>query len=97
MIGKLNEMEEKALEEGGFGMAEKEVTLNQIAVMIEKVGSDVKAVAEGHQVIRREMQEMRGELLFEINFVKSALKTVAEKVNKIDKTLDEHVKLPAHV
>lgn len=78
-------------------MAEKEVTLNQIAVMIEKVGSDVKAVAEGHQVIRREMQEMRGELLFEINFVKSALKTVAEKVNKIDKTLDEHVKLPAHV
>ncbi len=77
-------------------MVENEITLNQIAVMIEKVGSDVKTVAEGHQVIRREMQEMRGELMSEIDFVKSALKVVSDKVNKIDRTLDEHVRLPAH-
>ena len=84
-------------------MMGNEITLNQIAVMIEKVGSDVKAVAEGHQVIRREMQEMKVELVSEINLVKSALRFVAKdvsdlktKVDKIDRTLDEHVKLPAH-
>lgn len=70
--------------------------IQKIGVTVEKVEGDVKTVAEGHQVIRREMQEMRGELKSEINFVKSALKGVSDKVNKIDRTLDEHVKLPAH-
>jgi len=39
-------------------MAEKKVTLNQIAVMIEGIRSDVQLVAEGHQVIRSEMRQM---------------------------------------
>jgi archaellum component FlaC len=84
-------------------MAEKEVTLNQIAVMIEKVGSDVKAVAEGHEVIRSEMRQMKDEIIEKISFVDGKVehlgrevREIKEKANKIDKTLDEHVKLPAH-
>ena len=75
-------------------MAEKEITLNQIAVMIEGVGSDVRAVADGHAVIRREMQEMRTELKEEISEVKNGLKFVANKVDKIDQKLDEHIRMP---
>ena len=82
-------------------MAEKEVTLNQIAVMIEKVGSDVKAVAEGHQVIRSEMAQMEERLTEKIEENSSAIKWVAkdlgDKIDKVARTLDEHVKLPAHV
>jgi len=101
-------------------------------VLLEEIKSSVKAVAEGHDVIRREMGEMKSELMSEINFVKSAVKflsdkvdkidrdlketreelketreelketreelrEVKEKVDKIDQTLEEHVKLPAHV
>jgi predicted nucleic acid-binding Zn-ribbon protein len=47
-------------------MAE-EITLNQIGVMIEELRSDVKAVAEGHAVIRHEMQQMKEELVENIN------------------------------
>ena len=77
-------------------MAEKEVTLNQIAVMIEGVRGDVQAVAEGHQVIRREMQEMKTDLMSEIDIVKGALRLVAKDVSEIKIKLDEHVKMPAH-
>jgi len=99
-------------------MAGKKVTLNQIAVLIEGVKSDVKAVVEGHEVIRREMREMKDELINEIDTVKGAVKLLAndlggvkkdlgevkkdlgevkEKVNGIERTLDAHVRLPAHV
>ena len=78
-------------------MAENEVTLNQIAVMIEKVGGEVKAVAEGQQVIRSEMQEMKTDLMSEINLVKGALRVVAKDVSEIKTKRDEHVKLPVHV
>jgi len=81
-------------------MAEKEITLNQIAVMIEKVGSDVKAVAEGHQVIRSEMAQMEERLTEKIKENSSAIKWIAkdlgDKIDKVARTLDEHVKLPAH-
>ncbi|MBI5699321.1 DUF1515 family protein [Candidatus Saganbacteria bacterium] len=84
-------------------MAE-EVTLNQIGTMIEGLRGDVKAVAEGHGVIRSEMKQMRTELLEKIEennaaikWVAEDLKEVKEKVGKIDRTLEEHVKLPAHV
>ena len=96
----------------------KEITLNQIAVMIEKVGGDVKGVAEGHQVIRSEMKQMKDEILEKISFVdgkvehlgrefkemkqdvsvlKQDVSGLKTKVDKIDRTLDDHVKLPAHV
>ncbi|MFA4844900.1 MAG: hypothetical protein WC632_08155 [Candidatus Margulisiibacteriota bacterium] len=77
-------------------MAEKEITLNQIAVMIEKVGSDVKAVAEGHQVIRSEMAQMEGRLSEKIDFVDSKVEFLAADVREIKKDLKEHIKMPAH-
>jgi hypothetical protein len=91
--------------------AEKEITLNQLGVMIEKVGSDVKAVAEGHEVIRREMQEIKNELISEIDTVKGAVRYLAtdlskvkekvsridERVDRIEKKLDVHMLQPAHV
>ena len=81
-------------------MGEKEVTLNQIAVMIERVGGDVKAVAEGHQVIRREMQEGFGEVKEQIKLVDDKLKFAAKelngKIDKIDQKLVEHMRQPAH-
>jgi len=77
-------------------MAEKEVTLNQIAVMIEKVGSDVKAVAEGHQVIRSEMAQMEGRLSEKIDFVDGKVEFLAADVREIKKDLKEHIKMPAH-
>jgi len=98
------------------------VTLNQLGTMIEGLRDDVKAVAEGHGVIRSETKQMKAELLekFEennsaikwvakdlggkieensrkIEEAKQELKEVKEKVGKIDRTLEEHVKLPAHV
>ena len=98
-------------------MIEEKSKLDQIydlvqknGVKLEQLASDIKAVAEGHAIIRREAQEMKGELVSETNFIKSAVKFVSDKVNKIDRdlgeikesvdkidrTLDEHVKLPAH-
>jgi hypothetical protein len=59
-------------------MAEEEITLNQIAVMIEKVGSDIKAVAEGHQVIRSEMTQMEARLTEKIEENSAAIKWVAK-------------------
>ncbi|MFA6170232.1 MAG: hypothetical protein WCW67_04680 [Candidatus Margulisiibacteriota bacterium] len=91
-----------------------EITLNQIAVLIEKVGADVKTVAEGQKVFRSEMAQMKQELNEKIEANNSALKWVAkdlggridevkkalgevkEKVWKIERTLDAHVKLPVH-
>jgi archaellum component FlaC len=55
-------------------------------VKLEKLGSDIKAVAEGHEVIRREIQGAKSELKADIKLVDG----------KIDKTLDDHVRLPAH-
>ena len=64
-------------------------------VKIEQVASDVKAVAEGHQVIRSEMRQMKEEILTEVKENKSAIKFVADKVNNIDRKLDEHIRQPA--
>lgn len=79
-------------------MAEKEITLNQIGVMIEEIGDDVKGVAEGHQVIRSEMQQMEGRLTGKIDGNKSAIKFVAkqlgDKIDKVDEKLDEHMRVP---
>jgi hypothetical protein len=81
-------------------MAGKEVTLNQIAVLIEGVKADVKAVAEGHSVIRREMQEMKEELKEDVKGVNDKLTYVAKelggKIDKIDQKIDEHMRQPAH-
>lgn len=52
-------------------------------VELEKIKGEIKGVAEGHSVIRREMREMKNEL-------KSDIKDVGQK-------LDEHLKVPHSV
>ena len=66
-------------------------------IKIEQVASDVKAVAEGHGVIRKEIQQMEGRLAEKIEENNSAIKFVTNKVSHIDKKLDEHIHQPAHV
>jgi hypothetical protein len=73
-------------------------------IELEKIKVDVKAVSEGHQTIRSEMQQGFASLGKQINENKSAiqwlakdLKDVKVKVDKIERTLEEHVKLPAHI
>ncbi|KAF0135107.1 MAG: hypothetical protein FD145_245 [Candidatus Saganbacteria bacterium] len=66
-------------------------------ILLEQVASDVKAVAEGHAVIRSEMQRGFEEVKEQIKFVDDKVTFVADKVNKIDQKLDEHIRLPAHV
>jgi len=89
-------------------MAE-EVTLNQLGTMIEGLRGDVKAVAEGHGVIRSEMKQMKTELLEKIEENNSAIKWVAkdlggkiegvrEKVDKLDERTGRiEDKLDAHM
>ena len=60
-------------------MAE-EVTLNQLGTMIEGLRGDVKAVAEGHGVIRSEMKQMKTELLEKIEEI---VKTMAKHANEM--------------
>jgi len=109
IIEKLDSLEkgQKDLEKGQKDL-EKGLIKNDLK--LEQLGSDIKAVAEGHQIIRREMQEVKSELVSEFGLVKSALKTVAEKTNKIgselsevkqkteqiDKKLDQHMLQPVH-
>jgi hypothetical protein len=82
-------------------VAEEKVTLNQIAVLIEGVKSDVKAVAEGHQVIRSEMRQMEDRLAGKISLMDDKLEFVAkqlgDQIDKVDRKLDEHMRKPAHV
>src|SRR3990167_7460510 len=65
-------------------------------VVLEQVASDVKAVAEGHAVIRSEMQRGFEEDKEQIKLVDDKVTFVSDKVNIIDRKLDEHIKLPAH-
>lgn len=79
-------------------MAEKK---ERFEILLEEIRGNVKAVAEGHLVIRREMAEMKKELKEDIREVNDKLGFVAgqlgEKIDKIDQKLDAHIKLPAHV
>ena len=83
---------------------------NRFENLLEEIRDSVKLVAEGHSVIRREMQEMKIELKSdiklgndkveslanEVNKVKQELGAVKQKVDKIDTTLEKHVRQPAH-
>ena len=84
--------------------------IHKNGLMIEQLGSDIKAVAEGHQVIRNEMNKGFGEVKEQIRFVdtkvehlgsefrkmKEDLKEVKETAGKIEQKLDEHMRQPAH-
>lgn len=68
--------------------------IQQNGIKIEQIASDVKAVAEGHQVIRSEMRQMEQRLVEKIEENKSAVKFAAKQIG--DK-LDQHMRQPAHV
>ncbi|PIS28881.1 hypothetical protein COT42_06810 [Candidatus Saganbacteria bacterium CG08_land_8_20_14_0_20_45_16] len=58
-------------------------------IKIEQVASDVKAVAEGHGVLRSEMGRMEDRLTNKIGLVQTTALAINDK-------LDEHIKQPAH-
>jgi len=82
-------------EEGGRKEMSKEK--NRIEILLEEIRGDVKLALEGHDVLRKEMQNIKGELQGEIREVKSAVSLLGLKLNDIDKKLDAHIKQPAHV
>ena len=86
-------------------------------ILLEEIKGHIKGVAEGHAVIRNEMQRGFNEVKEQIKFVdgkvvflgsevrevraelkevKAELKEVKVKADKIDNTLEEHVRQPAH-
>ncbi|MBI5700398.1 hypothetical protein HZC34_00920 [Candidatus Saganbacteria bacterium] len=65
-------------------------------VMLEQVASDVKAVAEGHAVIRSEMRRGFSDVKEQIKLVDDKVTFVADKVIGIEKEMKEHIRQPAH-
>lgn len=72
-------------------MAEK----NRTEVLLEEIRSDVKAIAEGHSIIRQEIIQTREELSARIDTVEGAVRVVSQDVKEIKQKLDEHIRLPA--
>ena len=84
------------------GQKENSDEIRRVGVKLEQLGSDIKAVAEGHGIIRQEVQEMKSELKADIKLVDDKagylaadVRQMKTKVDKIDRMLDEHVKQPA--
>jgi hypothetical protein len=46
----------------------------RVEILLEKIDGDVRGIAEGHGLLRKEMQEMRTEFRSEFDDVKSILK-----------------------
>lgn len=85
-------MGQKVLKES-IGNAERKFTVGEekgkerFETLLEEIRDKISTVAEGHEIIRREMREMGTGLMSEIGDVKSAVKSVAVK-------LDAHLKVP---
>jgi hypothetical protein len=79
-------------------------------ILLEQVISDVKGIAEGHGLLRKEMREMRSEFTTEVSDIKTLLKfhsselkdlndkvtSIGGKVDSIDTKLDKHILQPSH-
>ena len=81
-------------------MAEKK---ERFEMLLEEIRDKVKLALEGHDVIRSEMRQMEGRLSEKISIVDGKVehlgrefREMKQKVDKIDSTLEEHVRLPAH-
>ena len=85
-------------------MAEKK---ERFELLLEEIKDNVKQVAEGHEVIRHEMREMKSELKEDIKEVNDKLVFVAkelggkigengQKIDEVKDKLDVHMKQPAH-
>lgn len=75
-------------------MVEKE----RFETLLEEIRDKVSAVAEGHDVIRREVREMKSELKSDIKEVSDKVEFVAKqlgsKIDKVGTKLDEHLRVP---
>ena len=89
----------------------KQITLNQLGVMIESIDNKVKAVSEGHEIIRSEMQQMEQRLSERIEDNSLKIGAISKKLDSvhtslkneinitamaINDKLDEHIKQPSH-
>jgi len=68
---------------------------NRVEVLLEEIRGDVKAIAEGHVILRREIVQTREELSARIDTVEGAVRLVSQDVKEIKHKLDEHIRLPA--
>lgn len=59
--------------------------------LLEEIRAKVSTVAEGHEIIKREMREMKGELKSEIGGLKSAIKFVSTKVDNVHDSLKKEI------
>ena len=94
----------------GKGQKDLEKGLSKNDVRLEQISSDIKAVAEGHQVIRSEIRQMEGRLTDKISLVdgrvehlgrefremKEDISVLRQDVSTLKRTLDDHVKMPTH-
>lgn len=65
-------------------------------ILLEEIRGNVKLALEGHDVLRSEMKHMQEQLVEKIDENTAMTKFVANKVNSIDKKIDEHIRQPAH-
>lgn len=63
---------------------------NHTGVLLEKFGSDIKTIAEGHDIINRKIDEKASELKDEISSLKSDMGVVKDYVIAVDEKLNEH-------
>jgi hemerythrin len=70
-------------------------------ILLEEIRDKVQTVAEGHDIVRKQILDAKIELKEDIKDVDNKLefvvKYLGEKIDKIDQKIDEHVKLPAHI
>lgn len=100
-IGSLKEGQQRNYDSirGNYDSTQRNYNLIQKnGVKIEQVAMDVKAVAEGHQVIRSEMRQMEQRLGEKIGENKSAIgfvaKQLGDKIDKVNQNLEEHMRVP---
>jgi len=92
-----------------MGKSEKKMVekKERFELLLEEIKDNVKQVAEGHGIIRHEMQEMKNELKEDIEGLNDKLIFVAkelggkigengQKIDEVKDKLDVHMKQPAH-
>ena len=80
MLAVIKSIFEKKTEEIKMYVDER---MNGQSLLIESLRSDIKAVAEGHEVLNRKIDDKADE-------VKAGIKTVADYVAAVDAKLKEH-------
>ena len=63
---------------------------NHMGIIAESLRSDIKAVAEGHDVLNKRIDELDKKIIDNTNEIKSEVRVVAEYVRNVDEKLTEH-------